>query len=92
MQHLRDVLKAIICKESGLTRTTLEQLLGVVEQLPVDEVRFCHQLVRAQRALVIFDVEHGVTMGGEIVADQHPVALEIHALGAHDGAVTSVLS
>jgi len=61
-----------------------EQVPGVVQQLSLDEMRLARQAMFAHRT-GIDDVEHLVPVRCGIVADQHAVALEVHALGAHDG-------
>src|ERR1035437_5178276 len=67
-----------------------EQLLRIVHEFPVQQPRLGHQLMLAQWTLLVVNVQDGVTMCVEIVAHQHAMALEVRALGAHDGGVARV--
>src|SRR3954463_291562 len=59
-----------------------EQLFGVVDELPVHEMRFARELVWSRRASGIY-VKNLVAMCQVVVRNQHAMAVKINALGAH---------
>src|SRR6185369_6888036 len=61
-----------------------EQLPGVIQKSSIHKMSFFHQLMMLGRTSGI-DVLDVVSMCGEVIRNEHAVALEPHALSAHDG-------
>src|SRR5271166_2858525 len=66
-------------------QASLQESAAVVHQVPVHYPRLCHQLMRTQWPLLVIDMQHGMPVRRQVVADQHAMTLEIHSLGTHNG-------
>jgi len=59
-----------------------EEAVAAVNNLPVDQTSLWHQLVRSDRTDAV-NMEDFMSMSHQPIGDQHAVAMEIDAFGAH---------
>ena len=63
---------------------SLEKLIAAVNQLAINHPRFGDEFVGTGRAFRV-DVQYFVAVGDQPVGDDHAMAAEVNAFGAHVG-------